>query len=63
MPPESVVYELFIAKTDKAQGNWLASCGMYQDVYLLGTAEKVTVPEGKLAHSLTLQSDGDSTYR
>ncbi|CDJ35812.1 uncharacterized protein EMH_0092570 [Eimeria mitis] len=63
VPEDSVVYELFIAKANKAQGNWLASCGMYQDAFLLQTAEKIIVPQGRLWHSITVDFDDESAYK
>ncbi|OEH78434.1 transmembrane [Cyclospora cayetanensis] len=63
VPPDSVEYELFVAKTDKVQGNWLSSCGMYQDTFLLGAAEKISIPEGVLAYSLDLDFESGSGYR
>ncbi|KAL8436509.1 hypothetical protein ACSSS7_001672 [Eimeria intestinalis] len=63
VPTGSVVYELFVVKRDKALGNWLASCGMYQDAYMVGVAEKTTIPDGNLQHSVTLDFDAETAYR
>lgn len=62
-PADSVVYELFVAKTEAVRGNWLASCGMYHDAFVLETAQKISLPGDRLSHSVELEFEGDSGYR